>query len=110
MRRSADPLHGHALDARIVAGALGHRPAFHGAVQFRAEVVVQPAGPVLLDDEGAPSFIGPAAGGGFRSALEIAFVAVSLQGVRHGHAALRALPPGLPARSEEHMYEPPSPM
>ncbi|KAG1251901.1 hypothetical protein G6F68_012041 [Rhizopus microsporus] len=49
-------LHGHALDGGIVAGALGHRPALHRAVQLQPEVIMQPAGPVLLDDEGAGRF------------------------------------------------------
>ena len=42
----------HALFMRIEAGPLGHRPAKQDAVQLQAKVVVQPRGPVLLDDEG----------------------------------------------------------
>src|SRR5690606_15919536 len=42
--------HRQALDGRIDARALRHGPALHDAVQLQPEIVVQPAGVVLLDD------------------------------------------------------------
>ncbi len=44
-------LDGHAFVGRVQAWALGYRPAFQGAVEFQAEVIVQAPGGVLLHDE-----------------------------------------------------------
>ena len=44
-------VHRHPLFGRIVARPSRHRPAQHDAVELEPEVVVQPARPVLLDDE-----------------------------------------------------------
>src|SRR5690606_33125720 len=51
VQRMGFHVHGQALVLGVQAWALGHRPALQGAVQFQAEVVVQTAGVVLLDDE-----------------------------------------------------------
>ncbi len=45
-------LHGEPLVARHQARTARHRPAFHDAVKFEPQVVVQTARRVLLDDEG----------------------------------------------------------
>ena len=47
-------VHGQALFLRAQRRPLGHRPALQHAVHLEAQVVVQPAGGVLLDDEEAP--------------------------------------------------------
>ena len=44
-------VHGQALFVTIQRRALGHRPGQQHAVAFEAEVVVQPRGRMLLDDE-----------------------------------------------------------
>ena len=44
-------LHCHALVRRVEARTLGHSPAFHGAVELEAQVIVQARRPMLLDDE-----------------------------------------------------------
>ena len=44
-------LHREALVRRVEARPLGHGPALQDAVELQAEVVVQAAGGVLLDDE-----------------------------------------------------------
>lgn len=44
-------MHGHALDGWVEARSLGHGPAFERAIEFQAEVVMQAARGVLLDDE-----------------------------------------------------------
>ena len=44
-------LHRHAFDRGIEARPFGHGPALHGAVEFKAEVIVQVTGPVFLDHE-----------------------------------------------------------
>ncbi len=44
-------VHGHLLFAWVVAGTFGHSPGEQDAVEFKAEIVVQTARPVLLHDE-----------------------------------------------------------
>ena len=44
-------VHGQMVDRRGVGQVLRHRPAHQHAVAFQAQVVVQPTGVVLLDDE-----------------------------------------------------------
>ncbi len=44
-------LHGQALVVRVERGAAGHRPGLEHAVEFEPQVVMQPGGVVLLDDE-----------------------------------------------------------
>src|SRR5690606_33165720 len=44
-------LHRHALDRRVEAGPLGHRPGLEGIAHLQAEVVVPPAGVMELHDE-----------------------------------------------------------
>jgi hypothetical protein len=46
-------LDGEPLFARNEAGAAGHRPAFHHAVEFEPEIVMQPCGGMFLDNESA---------------------------------------------------------
>ena len=41
----------HSFDARVQAGALGHRPALQGAVQLQPKVVVQLACRMFLNDK-----------------------------------------------------------
>src|SRR5690606_17312011 len=43
--------HRHALDRRVIAGPLGHRPALERIADLQAEVVVAAAGVVQLDHE-----------------------------------------------------------
>ncbi|MNN56071.1 hypothetical protein D3C81_1709820 [compost metagenome] len=77
-------LHGHAFVARVVAGAFRHGPAFHRAIEFQPKIIVQTAGPVLLDDKGehvvrilvAPCRLGRDG--------EIAFGLIRFQGGFHG--------------------------
>ena len=64
---------GHAFVGRIEAGAFGHGPAFHGAVELEAQVVMQAAGPVFLDDELPRGFIAHPALGGLGGEGEVAF-------------------------------------
>src|SRR5690606_2774728 len=75
---------GHALDRRVIAGPLGYGPTFHRTAQFQSEIVVQAACPVLLDHKGARLLVGPAAFGGLRRHLEIAFLAIPLERIGHG--------------------------
>ena len=44
-------LDGKALLARHQTGTTRHRPAFHDAIEFEAQVVMQPCGRMLLDDK-----------------------------------------------------------
>ena len=60
--------------------AFGHGPAFHGPVEFQAKVVMQPRGPMFLDHEDTLVFIGDATARRFRRDVEVAFVAIGLQG------------------------------
>src|SRR5262245_43004806 len=52
-------LHGEALVGGVEAGPLGHRPALEGALELEPEVVVEPAGHVLLDHEGSRARAAP---------------------------------------------------
>src|SRR5918993_59739 len=80
--------------AGVEGGALGHGPAGQHAVDLEPEVVVQPGGPVALDDE-APARVRPGGGriaGRFRRRVEPALLAIGLQPVAvPGHAPV--LPP-----------------
>ncbi|MNT70851.1 hypothetical protein D3C72_2092800 [compost metagenome] len=77
-------LHRHALVVRIVAGAFRHGPAFHRAIEFQTKVVVQPAGPVLLDDESERGARRLVAASGLGRDGEMALGLVGLQGGFHG--------------------------
>ena len=59
-------LNGQRLHRWVEAGPLRHRPAFERAVVLQAEVVVQPAGGVLLNDElpASADFVSPPGGSG----------------------------------------------
>ena len=77
-------LHRHALVLAVVAGAFRHGPAFHGAVEFQPEIVMQAAGPVFLDDEGQLLAFGFVAAGRLGRDGEIALGLIGLQSVFHG--------------------------
>src|SRR3546814_8669412 len=78
---------------RVQARALGHGPALQHAVELEAEVVVQPACGVLLDDEAVTAAGGRAFAAGRLARLpEITLAPVRLEGRR-------------PGRSEEHTSE-----
>ena len=78
--------HREALVLGIEAGALGHRPALEDAFHLQAEVVMEPGGGVLLDDEG-PAFARLLLAAGLGSDRKVALVVVLLQ----PHAAARLL-------------------
>jgi hypothetical protein len=78
-------LHGHPLVVRVVAGAFRHGPAFHRAVELEPEIVVQAAGPVLLDHEGEHVLPRLAAVGRLGRDIEIAFGFIGFERVRHGN-------------------------
>lgn len=65
-------LDGHAFIVRVNAGSFGNGPAFHYAVEFKPEVVVQAAGPMLLNNEGKRINAGFATFSRFRRARKIA--------------------------------------
>ena len=44
-------VHRHALVMGVEAGPFWNRPAFHRAIEFQPEVVMQPGCPVLLNHE-----------------------------------------------------------
>ena len=69
-------LHGQRLHRRVEARPLRHGPAFERAVVLQAEVVVQPAGGVLLNDELPAGRVLRASAGRLRRAAEIALAFV----------------------------------
>ena len=86
-------VNGKATLAGIEARTSWNGPAFQDAVEFNAEIVMEPRGVVLLDDENAATgflagLCGRPAGraargaGGFGGDREVAFFAVGLE--RHG--------------------------
>jgi len=73
---------GEPLLARDQARAAGDRPALHHAVELQPEVVVQPAGGMLLDDE--PIALGPRRPPArLRGDVELALALVDLQAQNH---------------------------
>src|SRR5262245_51778060 len=76
-------LHGEALVGGVEAGPLGHRPALQGALELEPEVVVESAGRVLLDHEGARGRAPPRGRWGLarrlRRGLEIALATILAQ-------------------------------
>jgi hypothetical protein len=85
---------GKPLLPRHQARAAGDRPALHHAVELQPEVVVQPAGGVLLNDKpialGFASCLGGCLGRpapGLRGDVELAFALVDLQAQIHDLSA-----------------------
>lgn len=76
-------------DGQVVGGgvgrdALGDGPGGEDAVAFQAQVPVEGAGVVLLDDEGvAAARLGRLGGDGFGGSLGVAFAPVLLKFVNH---------------------------
>src|SRR5665647_251385 len=67
-------LYGEALFVRHQAGAARYRPALHHAVEFEPQIVMQPPGGMLLDDEGVAALGGDLAfrlGGDVEPALAV---------------------------------------
>ena len=85
-------VHGEVVDRGRVRQVLGHRPRDQHAVPLEAQVVVQPAGVVLLDDE---SIVLASFGFRLRHRLRrfrrIAHAAVRRQPVRLGHCVVEPL-------------------
>lgn len=83
-------MHCQAAHFGVQRWAFGDRPAFQGAVELEAEVVVQVTGVVLLDAE--LQRMGPLATFAFAAGLgrgvEVALARIFLQGL--GHGGLRA--------------------
>jgi len=69
-------LHGQAPYGRIETGTLGNCPALHYPIELQAQIIVQVAGCVLLNDEGELLFGGGASAFGFGGASEIALAPV----------------------------------
>ena len=82
-------MHRHAFVVWIEARPLGYRPAFHAAVEFQPEVVVQARSPMFLNHKGARGFIFLAPLCGLRSDREIALGLVGFERIlrSHRHAA-----------------------
>ncbi|MNO66020.1 hypothetical protein D3C76_567990 [compost metagenome] len=73
-------LDGKTFHRRIEAGSLGHGPALEHAVQLQAEVIVQVAGVMLLDDERqAAALPSRRLAARLRSAAEVALAGIFLQ-------------------------------
>jgi hypothetical protein len=70
-------VHGEAFFARHQARPARHRPAFHHAVEFEPQVVMQPRRRVFLDHEGVAAALDLAAAR-LRGDAEAAFLAISL--------------------------------
>lgn len=68
-------LHGQPFDRRIKAGALGDGPTLENPVEFRAKIIVQPGGGVLLDDV-CPTYPPDFHSSRFWRALEMPFLLV----------------------------------
>lgn len=83
-------MHRQAAHLGVQRRAFGDRPAFQGAIELQAEVVVQMTGVVFLDAE--LQRMGPFATFAFAAGLgcgvEVALARVFLQGL--GHGGLRA--------------------
>ena len=65
-------MHGEAPGVRVERRPLGHRPAGEDAVDLEAQVVVEPAGPVPLDDEAVARFRWRVGAGGLGGDGEVA--------------------------------------
>ncbi|MNE17462.1 hypothetical protein D3C80_1104440 [compost metagenome] len=79
-------MHGQAADLGVEGRALGNRPAFKGAIQLQAKVIVQVAGVVLLDAVLQPvsrPWVGTLAGR-LGCGVEVTLAQVLLQGLGHG--------------------------
>src|SRR5690606_7839990 len=81
-------MHGEALLPRHQARAARHRPALEDAIHLQAEVVMQPPGVVLLDDE-ALARLAARAATRFLRRLEVALLPIGLE-PGHGSAGLAA--------------------
>src|SRR5262249_11989346 len=79
-------MHGQPLFAGNEAGPARDRPAFQDAVHLQAEIVMQPGGVVLLDDETGTARVGSASPG-LRRDREVPLLAVGFQ--RHGRYPAR---------------------
>src|SRR5690606_1597037 len=75
-------LHRHAFDSGVQTGALGHGPAFHGAIQLQPQVVMQPAGPMLLYDEGREAVPGSTVFAGLRCKRKVTLGPVRFKWIR----------------------------
>ena len=87
-RSTVFDMDGKALFTRIEARPPGHRPAFHDAVEFEAQVVMQPPGRMLLNHKGISATLRLAAARPGGDA-ELAFLPVVLK--RHGGLVLLLL-------------------
>src|ERR1700678_2928533 len=76
---------------RIQAGAFGDGPTFQHAIQFQAEVVMQPARRMFLNGINELPLGSADAATRLWSALELPLGAIGLQRVAHGQPALRRL-------------------
>ncbi|MNZ55952.1 hypothetical protein D3C78_738880 [compost metagenome] len=79
-------MHRQAADLRVKRWSFGDCPAFQGAIEFQAKVIVQVAGVVFLDAvlQGVRVFAAGRFAQGFGCGVEVTFALVFLQELGHG--------------------------
>ena len=85
IQRMVFHLYSQTFDVRVQARPFRHRPAFEGALQFEAKVIMQMAGIMLLDTElqGLPRGLFLDSAGRLRRRRKIALLLVVVQSVSH---------------------------
>jgi hypothetical protein len=76
-------VHGQPLLARNEARSFRHRPALQHAVEFQAEVIMQPPRRVFLDDIGIAGLPHALAAGRFRRLREVPLRPIGIQRLVH---------------------------